>query len=219
MSAAPALLPPSWRSDPAPLVTDARVGQVQIARWQALAPGLSRAAAEICMAAWEAGWPPGLLAHACLLADDGVGLLHYLQWEDAAPAEVAGLDTVVPGVMRQDAMLCRLHRSRIAMRGRAPGAVAVIQFEAQDEACAARFIAAMTDPALEAPAGLLAGHYHLAAGGRRVVNYAEWESVEANQAFLGSPAQAAFNAVAAASPGVRPAGGRIYRPFVRRRRG
>ena len=42
--------------------------------------------------------------------------------------------------------------------------------------------------------------------------------IEANRAFLGSPTQAAFNA-AAAAPGVRPAGGKIYRPAVRRRRG
>ena len=77
----------------------------------------------------------------------------------------------------------------------------------------------MTDPGLVAPVGLIAGHYHIVAGGRRVVNYAEWESVEANRAFLGSAAQSAFNAAAAAVPGVRPAGGKIYRPAVRRRRG
>jgi hypothetical protein len=180
---------------------------------------LARAAADIAMSSWEGAWPAGLIAHACLVGEDGMGLLHYLQWERAAPADVAGLDAVTPGVVRQDAMICRLHRSRVAQPGRAPGAVAVIAFETEDQHCAEQLIAAMTDPGLAAPAGLIAGHYHIVAGGRRVVNYAEWESVEANRAFLGSPAQAAFNATAAAAPGVRPAGGKLYRPAVRRRRG
>lgn len=219
MFVAPSVLPPSWRAEPAPQVADPQVGEVQIARWQALASGLARAAADIAMSSWEDAWPADLIAHACLVGDDGMGLLHYLQWERSAPADVAGLDAVVPGVVRQDAMICRLHRSRIAQPGRAPGAVAVIEFEIDGQAQAEGLIAAMTDPGLAAPAGLIAGHYHIVGGGRRVVNYAEWESVEANRAFLGSPAQAAFNAVAAAAPGVRPAGGKIYRPAVRRRRG
>ena len=218
MFVAPSVLPPSWRAEPAPQVADPQVGEVQIARWQALASGLARAAADIALSSWEGAWPKDLVAHACLIGEDGMGLLHYLQWEGAAAAGVAGLDAVVPGVMRQDAMICRLHRSRIAKPGRAPGAVALIEFETDAQAQAESLIAAMTDPALGAPAGLIAGHYHIVAGGRRVVNYAEWESVEANRAFLGSPTQAAFNA-AAAAPGVRPAGGKIYRPAVRRRRG
>lgn len=208
---------PSWRASPTAQPDQADVSEAQVARWTGLATGLARSAAEVALASWEgASWPAALASHACLLSQDGLGLIHYLQWRGQAPAAVRGLDVVLPGVMRDEARAYSLYRSRSAMPGRTPGVVALIAYRTAGEQAAERFVESMTDAALEAPAGLIAGHYHIARDGSQVLNYAEWTDAEANGAFRGSRAQAVFTRIVEASPGVEPAGGALYLPFARR---
>lgn len=208
---------PSWRASPTAQPDQAGVFEAQVVRWTGLATGLARSAAEVSLASWEgASWPADLASHACLLSQDGLGLIHYLQWRGPAPAAARGLDVLLPGVMREEARAYRIYRSRVAMAGKTPGAVAVISYRTASEQAAERFVESMTDASLEAPAGLIAGHYHVARDGSQVLNYAEWTDPDANSAFRGSRAQAVFTRIVEASPGVEPAGGALYLPFARR---
>lgn len=208
---------PSWRADPAAQPGHPEVAQVQVARWNGFAAGLARSAAEVALASWEgAFWPEDLISHACLLSEDGLGLVHYLQWRGEAPVAVRGLEVLLPGVMREAASPCRLYRSRAAMPDRLPGAVAIISYRTAGEQAAERFVESMTDPAIETPAGLIGGHYHISRDGSQVLLYAEWVDEEANRAFRGSRAQAVFTRIVEASPGIQPGGGALYRPFARR---
>jgi len=221
MSAPASLFRPaqsSWRADPAAVISRPDAAEVQIAQWNGLAIGLARSAAEVALATWDgAMWPKNLLGHACLLSEDGLSVVHYLQWAGAAPAKAAGLDILLPGVERETPSAYRRYRSRIATIGETPGVVALVTYETQGEQAAERFIESMTDPSLPTPAGLIAGHYHVSRQGDRVLNYAEWADVAANQAFRNSREAAVFGRVVEASPGVRPLGGALYRPFAQRR--
>ena len=209
----------SWRADPAPDLDRSDVAEVQIAEWIGVAPGLCRSAAEVALASWEAEpWPEDLVSHACLLSEDGLHVAHYLQWRGSAPSEPYGLSVPLPGIQRRPIQACHLYRSRVARAGAAPGAVVIAVYESDGEQAAHRFIETMTDPSITSPPeGLIAGHYHVSRGGRQVLNYAEWIDAEANARFRGSPTQAVFNRIVEASPGVRPMGGTIYRPYARRR--
>jgi hypothetical protein len=207
----------SWRARPAAKPDHPEAVLSQVARWTGLATGLARSAAEVALASWEgASWPADLISHACLLSDDGLSLVHYLQWRDEAPVAVRGLEVLLPGVMREAASTYHLYRSRVAMPDKIPGAVAMISYRAAGKQAAERFVEAMTDPALDAPAGLIGGHYHISSDGSQVLAYAEWIDGGANLAFRGSRAQGVFTRIVEASPGVEPAGGALYRPFARR---
>lgn len=208
-----------WRAEPRPQVTRSGVGHVLIGRWITTPPTLPRIAAQVCMAALDgAPWPEGLVAHSCLLGEDGVSVLHYSQWTEPAAAHDRDLVAAISGVERQEVGDYRLHRSRIpAGETRRPDCVAIIAFDIDGgRPVAERFIEAMTSPDLPSPPGLLGGHYHISGDARRVVNYAEWTDLAANRAFVGSPAQGVFGKVLAASPRVRQAGAALYRPFVGR---
>lgn len=209
----------SWRAESAPRVTRPGVGHVLVGRWVTTS-SMQRAAAEVSMAALDgAPWPEGLVAHSCLLGEDGVSVLHYSQWTQAGAAHDRELVAAISGVERQEVGAYRLLRSRTpAGETRNPACVAIIEFEVAD-GDAERFVAAMTDPGLPSPPGLLGGHYHVSADGRAVLNYAEWIDVEANRAFLASPGRAAFGQVLAAFPSVKQARAALYRPFVSRAAG
>lgn len=222
MSASTSIFRPaqsSWRADPAPDLTRRDVTEVQIAEWTGVAPGLGRSAEEVALASWEGEpWPETLVSHACLLSEDGLRVAHYLQWRGGAPDKPYGLSVPLPGVQRRPIQTCELYRSRVARAGEAPGAVAIVVYETAGEQAAHRFVETMTDPSITSPPeGLIAGHYHVSRDGLQVLNYAEWVDAAANTRFRGSPAQEVFNRIVEASPGVRPLGGSVYRPFARRK--
>jgi hypothetical protein len=135
-----------------------------------------------------------------------------------APSTPYGLSVPLPGVQRRPIQTCQLYRSRVVRTGESPGAVAIVVYETAGEQAAQRFVETMTDPSITSPPeGLFAGHYHVSRDGRQVLNYAEWIDAAANARFRGSPAQAVFNRIVEASPGVRALGGNVYRPFARRK--
>jgi hypothetical protein len=54
---------------------------VLMGQWTAPIGRDQRPAAEAALEAWRDGtWPAGLLAHYCLLGEDGRTVLHYQQW-------------------------------------------------------------------------------------------------------------------------------------------
>ncbi|MET7363150.1 antibiotic biosynthesis monooxygenase [Streptomyces sp. NPDC005562] len=155
-------------------------------------------------------WPhEGLLSYAVYAGADGSTVLHHSQWRDEAAyqeffahsgngrdARNADIDAAVPGIARLGLNKTRLYRSWTGNRegdgdgdggreGREPGTVVIVQidFDGPDADRQRAWVdgvveALDTDPA--GHPGLLSAHFHVSTDGRRVVNYAEWESEQAH---------------------------------------
>lgn len=58
----------------------ADAGLVLVGEWTTADDHYQRLAADAALDAWRDGiWPPGLLAHHCLLGEDSATLFHYQQ--------------------------------------------------------------------------------------------------------------------------------------------
>jgi len=182
----------------------AEAGLAVVGEWATAGPEQQRRAADAALRAWqEAPWPPGLLAHACLLDTDGRGILHWSQWtgEDASAAFagtgrarwITAVDRAAPGIRHRGARGYRRYRSTTApARQVRPRCLVTVtaEFDGPDrrrqrEWVDGVFAAGGTEPS---PAdGLIAAHFHLSTDGLRVLNLAEWTSQQAHREAAARP--------------------------------
>ncbi|MFE6775373.1 hypothetical protein [Streptomyces sp. NPDC057702] len=189
---------------PAPAFPDAAradAGLATFSTWRVGTPERQRAAVDAIAAAWERlPWPtPDLLGYSVYTATDGETLAHYAQWTSEAAYEryaatrsqathLAAIDAAVPGIERVGVTPYRLYRTARTPGARetsAPGAVIAvdIEFDGPDEARLRRWVDGWFDgdePEVDDFDGLLAAHFHVSVDGTRVLNYAEWVSVQAH---------------------------------------
>ncbi|MBO0838750.1 MAG: antibiotic biosynthesis monooxygenase [Actinobacteria bacterium] len=184
----------------------ANAGLLLVGEWTTASGNDQRPAADAALDAWrDSTWPPGLLAHHCLLGEDGRTLLHYQQWtsSDACRAFVAtgrplwleSVDAAVPGIQHRQATTYRLYRSTPKLDD-APSAgclaTVTVDFDGadpqrQEDWVNSVFAAADTDQA-SLEAGLIAAHFHISVDGTRVLNLAEWTTARAHRQATAEPA-------------------------------
>lgn len=192
--------------------TDARpdlartdVGTVMASTWSVGTPERQRAAVEAIAEAWSGRpWPAvGLLSYTVHIGTDGDSLFHYSQWTDRAAYEEffrtfrddrnAEIDAAVPGIERIGIAEYAPYRSAGPAAGAAvPGAVVIVgaEFDGSDPDAPRAWVdlvleALASDPA-PATGGIRAA-FHLGADGRRMLNYAEWESARAHEDAMAAP--------------------------------
>lgn len=215
-----------------PAVDRAAAGVILASEWRTADPGQQQRAADAALHAWRhSPWPEGLIAHNCLLGEDGVTVLHYIQWsgEDAARAFAAAgkpqwariVDESVPGIDHREATAYRLYRST-TLPGQAPSAgclvTVTVDFDGPDESRQRAWVdnafaaAGTADPSPEA--GMLAAHFHLSLDGTRVLNLAQWTTSQAHRDSIDSAAVPArrFRAAVRDFPGVARSTARRYTP-------
>ncbi|WP_221359202.1 antibiotic biosynthesis monooxygenase [Streptomyces beigongshangae] len=193
------------RTDEHPEMARPEVGAPIFSTWRVGTPERQRAAVEAIAATWERRpWPAeGLLGYHVYAGEDGTTLLHHSQWRSEQDHEafvkvhrqerVDEIDVVVPGIERVGLDRYRHHRSGVRETGtRAPGCVVIVEIEFEDADAArqrawvdAVFEALESEPAPH-PGGISA-HFHLSTDGRKVLNYAEWESADAHRRAMAAP--------------------------------
>ncbi|MEV7191847.1 antibiotic biosynthesis monooxygenase [Streptomyces sp. NPDC093510] len=184
-------------------------GLTFISTWSTGSPERQRATLDAIAKAWETRpWPhEGLLSYTVYAGADGSTVLHHSQWRDedayqdffassgnGRDARNADIDAAVPGIDRLGLNKTRLYRSWTGGRGRAgrePGAIVIVQvdFEGPDPERQRAWADTVIEALDSGPAdgsGLYAAHFHASTDGRRVVNYAEWESEQAHIDALAS---------------------------------
>ncbi|MER5933498.1 antibiotic biosynthesis monooxygenase [Streptomyces sp. NPDC002054] len=224
--------------------TDARpdlarpgVGHVKAGTWRVGTPERQRAAVDAIARAWQSRpWPAvGLLSYTVHIGTDGETLLHYSQWTDEAAYEEfsrtfrddrnAEIDAAVPGIERVGLHSYTPYRSLgLGADTKTPGCVVAVdaEFEGTDPGAAKAWVdlvldALESDPA-PAPGGI-SGTFHLGTDGRRMLNYAEWESEQAHIDALAAPGQGIGSATpewqkVLGFPGVTGNGFRRYLPAL-----
>ncbi|MBA0052965.1 antibiotic biosynthesis monooxygenase [Streptomyces sp. AJS327] len=197
---------------PDPLL--AGVGAPMFSTWRLGTPERQRAAVEAIARTWEGRpWPvEGLLGYHVFRCHDGETLGHFSQWaspsgyedfaRDHRQSRNDEIDAAVPGIERVGLHGYELYRSTARQPGddRVPGCLvtAEVEFDGPDPDRQRAWV----DTVFEAldispghPDGLSA-HFHLGTDGRRVLNYTEWMSAEAHEAFLAIPANSEAQAEA-----------------------
>ncbi|MFF0969614.1 antibiotic biosynthesis monooxygenase [Streptomyces sp. NPDC003703] len=206
------------RTDDHPDLTDPRVGSPLFSTWRVGTPQRQRATVEAIAGTWQRRpWPAdGLISYHVYTGEDGTTLLHHSQWASEQEFEafvrtrrqerVDEIDVAVPGIERVGLGRFRHHRS--AARGgpagrdrRVPGCLVVVdvEFDGPDPDRQRAWVDAVLEALESDPAprpGGIAAHFHLSTDGRRVLNYAEWESAEAHRAALAAPGDGVGSATA-----------------------
>ncbi|MCR3718562.1 MULTISPECIES: NAD(P)H-binding protein [Prauserella salsuginis group] len=191
------LLPPVSRAD---------AGYVLVSTWRVADTGSQRAAGAAAVDDWrDRPWPAGLLAHSVLLGTDGHTLVHYSQWTDEESLEqfrragrTARNDTIdadVPGIERLDAAGYRLYREAVPEQPFEPGVVVLVSFRTDTAATGERFVDELIGrhPVTNgepAPEGMAGNHFHIAVDGSRMLNWAEFATVEAHERVVAERLQA-----------------------------
>ncbi|CAM5362664.1 antibiotic biosynthesis monooxygenase [Streptomyces aurantiogriseus] len=209
------------RTQTHPDVADPRTGAPFFSTWRVGTPERQARAVEAVTHVWERrSWPSaGLLGYHLYTGHDGSTLLHHSQWgtEQAYEAFVRThrqerndeIDTAVPGIERLWLGRYRRHRSRERATGdvRVPGLIVTVRIDFEPSATEHR--ADWADLVLDAVAddpvghrGLISAHFHLSTDGSHVLNYAEWESVQAYDEAVAAPEKEPWERVRT-YPGVR----------------
>ncbi|MBB3051353.1 uncharacterized protein YbjT (DUF2867 family) [Prauserella isguenensis] len=191
---------------PLPPVSRKDTGHVLVATWRVADAGSQRAAAAAAIDDWrDRPWPSGLLAHSVLLGTDGHTLVHYSQWTDEAALEDFrrsgcgarndALDETVPGIERLDAVGYRLYREALPERPFEPGAVVLVSFRTDSAATGERFVDELllrhpVTTGEQSPEGMAGNHFHIAVDGSRMLNWAEFATVEAHERVVADRLQA-----------------------------
>lgn len=216
-------------TDPVPDVERDGVGMVLVGEWT-VRQGDQRRAADAALAAWPADAPPdGMLAHHCLLGEDGATVLHYQQWSDpeacrafvdaGRPRWLASLDAQVPGIAHRRATAYQVYRSTEPSPDAPPCGCLVtvtVDFDGPDgqrqrDWIDTVFTASGTDRAAPA-AGLIAAHFHVGLDGTRVLNLAAWSTGDAHRRAAATPAPKLRTATQR-FPGVAGSAARRFTPY------
>lgn len=177
---------------PAVNIPEQTAAKIMISEWKVGTAARQQASINAIAAAWQsADWPDALLSYDVHASIDGATLLHYSQWrtEDGfgnfvanhRDSRVAVIGAAVPDIERYGLGSFRLYRSHYLDTSLSTGCIVVIQVEADSQALQHEWIdAVITALGENYIPGLRAAHFHVCEDGKRIVNYAEWESEEAH---------------------------------------
>lgn len=164
--------------------------------------------------AWStATWPPGILSTSCYLSTGGETVLTYVQCADDGNSQVSF--ATLPESVGVGAVEYRMTGSAVPRAAAGtPSCVVVATFDVdgpeRQEKVIGNLLTALDGPEVEQPPGMLSANFHASTDGTRVLNYAEWTSDEAHEAFLVSAAHRTTRRVSGDVPGVRPIGFKRY---------
>lgn len=175
-------------------------------------PQQQKEVADEALARWSrTAMPQGLVSLSVFASLDGEALLAYAQWtgDDAysaylRTAERGPLDLI-------DAVRYRLFRSMDDTRGE-PGCVITATFDVDGPERQRHIVNALAGAAsrVEPFPGALSAHFHLSVDGTRVLNYAEWTSLEAHNRAMENAELDEIYRISLETPGVRATRGRAY---------
>ncbi|MFD9905962.1 antibiotic biosynthesis monooxygenase [Streptomyces sp. NPDC059063] len=184
--------------------TRSDVGLTFFSTWHVGTPERQRATVDAIAHAWESRvWPhEGLLSYNVYTGSDGQTLMHHSQWRDdeayqdffanGRDQRNAEIDAAVPGIERLGLTKTRHYRTVAGGGTGTPEAFVTVEvdFEGPDaerqRAWVDTVATALASDPVPAP-GLVAAHFHLSTDGRRMVNYAEWQSQQAHIDALAAP--------------------------------
>lgn len=182
---------------PLPSVSRRDVGHALVSTWRIADDDSQHTAAAAALDAWRDGtWPPGLLSHTVLLGTDGHTLVHYAQWTDehaldefrraGRGARDEAFEAQLPGAERLEVTGYRLYREAVPERPFEPGAVVLVSFRTDSTATGEQFVDELlrrhpvtTDE--QDPEGMAGNHFHIAVDGSRMLNWAEFATVDAHE--------------------------------------
>nr|WSU75183.1 antibiotic biosynthesis monooxygenase [Streptomyces anulatus] len=156
-----------------------------------------------------ASWPAGILSFSCFLSAEEDTVLTYAQCADGDSYQPFVRSLRGPAVA--GAVEYRPRRS-VVVRGASgvPGCVITATFDVDGAERQDRVVNSLVDvldvPPAEQPPGMLSANFHTSVDATRVLNYAEWTSVEAHLAFLDSMTRVKTLRASGDVPGVRPIG-------------
>ncbi|RAS64809.1 antibiotic biosynthesis monooxygenase [Lentzea atacamensis] len=156
--------------------------------------------------------PQGLVSLNVFTSLDNEALLAYAQWTDDDEYS-AYIRTAARGPLDLvDAVRYRLFRSMSDAAGE-PGCVITATFDVDGPERQRHIVDALADAASRADPfpGALAAHFHLSVDGTRVLNYAEWTSLEAHDRAVDNAELDEIYRISLETPGVRATRGRAYR--------
>ncbi|WP_306204902.1 antibiotic biosynthesis monooxygenase [Actinoplanes sp. RD1] len=164
-------------------------------------------AAELLATRRREPWPEGLLGWSVFVDADGDLVRDYAQWtvEPELP------DLTVTGAESHDRAVYQLHRGTGPVPVE-PGAAVFVRVDTTGADLARTWIDAVFTALagdIDLPPGGLGAFFHISTDGRRVLNYAEWESPEAHRRALAATGGASVSAGplwdrVRSMPGVRP---------------
>ncbi|WP_219420351.1 antibiotic biosynthesis monooxygenase [Pseudonocardia nigra] len=170
------------------------------------------------LSAWESSpLPAGFLHLSCLLSADGEVVLTYSQWssEEAhfaflVPALRDPRDPRVSGV---EPVRYRLYRSmRDEQQTDTPRCVITATFDVDGPERQRHIVDRLVDAAaaIGSLPGALSSHFHISTDGTRVLNYAEWTSIEDHDRAAEHAELDELYEISTQTRGVRSTRGRLY---------
>ncbi|MEV6712578.1 antibiotic biosynthesis monooxygenase [Lentzea sp. NPDC051208] len=199
-------------ADPLPDVVRADAGLVVISPLYVGGARQQKEVADEVLARWtRTPIPQGLLSMSVFTSLDGEALLAYAQWTDddqyathLRTAERGPLDLV-------DAVRYRLYRSMNDTTGE-PSCVITATFDVDGPERQRHIVDALAEAAsrVEPFTGALSAHFHLSVDGTRVLNYAEWTSLQAHDQAVENAELDEIYRISLETPGVRATRGRAY---------
>lgn len=199
-------------ADRLPDVAHPAVALVVISPLYVGVPQQQKEVADEALARWSrTPMPQGLVSLSVFASLDGEALLAYAQWtgDDAysaylRTAERGPLDLI-------DAVRYRLFRSMDDTLGE-PGCVITATFDVDGPERQRHIVNALAGAAsrVEPFPGALSAHFHLSVDGTRVLNYAEWTSLEAHDRAMENAELDEIYRISLETPGVRATRGRAY---------
>ncbi|MCE6995506.1 antibiotic biosynthesis monooxygenase [Saccharothrix sp. S26] len=198
-----------------PVVARPDVGLVVLAPRYAGDSERQRAAADAALAAWSGGpLPAGLVSLSVFTSLDGEALLLYSQWVDDGAYEAHRRGAPGGEWDLVEAVRYRLFRSMTDQAGTGvPGCVITGTFDVDGPERQRHIVDALAEVASRAEPfpGALTAHFHLSVDGTRVLNYAEWTSLEDHDRAMDNAELDEIYRVSLETPGVRATRGRAYR--------
>ncbi|MBB5936904.1 antibiotic biosynthesis monooxygenase [Streptomyces zagrosensis] len=215
-----------------PHVTRPDAGTILISPWVVSDPAHQRPAADSVVDSWERlDRPAAMLSLTTFLSEDGGHVLNYAQWTNDAdhltfvrtqrPALVRTIDDELPGIERPGLTRYRLHDSYLAPADDSAsgtdsptGAVVTVDFETDGPTAQHLLTDTVVTGLRENPVpGLIAAHFHASTDGTRVLNYAEWTTLDAWRDFTRSTTSHNLAKTIATLPGIHPLGPTPYQPY------
>lgn len=188
-------------------------GVILAGEWRIADSGRQQSAAAAALEAWRhVPRPEGLIAHSCMLGEDGCTLLHWSQWtgQDTARAFAGAgkaawaraVDAAVPGIEHRKVTAYRPYRSTTpSAQASAAGCLVTVtvDFDGPDTGRQRAWVDTVFTAAGTAgpspQAGMLAARFCLSLDGTRVLNLAEWTTSQAHRDAAAVPARPLRTAV------------------------
>ncbi|WP_199546682.1 antibiotic biosynthesis monooxygenase [Streptomyces sp. N35] len=192
------------RIDTVPDLDRPGVGAVLASTWNVGTPERQDAAVAAITKTWESRpWPvDGPVSYSVFKGTDGESLLHLSQWRELSDYDAfvarhrternSEIDDAVPGIQRLRLDTYELYRGASRDPDRAPGAIVTVEveFDGPDPARQRAWIDAVFEALGSEPTphpGGISGHFHTSFDGTKVLNFAQWASVQDHVDALAAP--------------------------------